>query len=74
MLEDDILVKEGNEQIYGTEIVTGPDGQFALYAVQDPENLNSRRLAVGLPPIEVYIRFAESSLGSPIDISTLTRE
>lgn len=74
MLEDDILVKEGKEQLYGTEIVTGPDGQFALYAVQDPKKLNERRLAVGLPPIEVYIQFAELSLGSAIDISTLTRE
>ena len=63
MLEDDILVAEGKDQIYGTEITNGPKGGFILYPVQDPEKLNARRLSVGLRTIEEYIRHAESELG-----------
>ena len=74
MLEDDILVAEGNDQIYGTEITNSPDYGLMLYPVQDPENINARRHAVGLPTIEEYISHAESELGSEINVSTLNSE
>ena len=74
MLEDDILVAEGNDQIYGTEITNSPDDGLMLYPVHDPENINARRLAVGLPTIEEYISRAESELGSAINVSTLNQE
>ena len=70
MLEDSILVAEGKEQMYGTEIVSGADGPM-LYPVHDPQNIDKRREAVGLPPILDYIELGESRLGRSIDISTL---
>ena len=72
MLEDDILVAEGKDQIYGTEIVNAPDGGFKLYPVQEPSSLNERRLEVGLPTIEEYISRGEAELGAEIDVSVLT--
>ncbi|UTA81225.1 hypothetical protein J4377_07085 [Halomonas sp. XH26] len=74
MLEDDILVAEGNDQIFGTEITNSPDGGLMLYPVHDSENINARRLAVGLPTIEEYIGHAEFELGRKIDVSTLNQE
>ena len=71
MLEDDILVAEGKDQIYGTEIVNTPEGGFMLYPVHEPGSLNERRLEVGLPTIEEYIRRGEAELGGKIDVSTL---
>ena len=74
MLEDDILIAEGNDQIYGTEITNSLDGGYMLYPVQDPENINARRLAVGLPTIEEYIDQAESELGRKINVRTLDQQ
>lgn len=57
LLEDRILMGKGKPQIYGSQIHRNPDtGNQEVYQVEDPENINARRAAVGLGPIEDYVK------------------
>lgn len=58
MLEDRILMREGKDQVYGTQLSTNKEtGKLELWPVADEENVDSRRAAVGLPPMAEYLRF-----------------
>ena len=61
-----IELAEDGKQIYGTEI-TLANGKAAVAPVADPAQIDARRAAVGLPPMEEYLRQAESELGMPVD-------
>jgi hypothetical protein len=74
LLEDRILVREGKRQKYGSQVTMGPDGIPRLDPIEDPEGLDARRKAIGLPPIEEYLRRAEADLGKPIDSKALRGE
>jgi hypothetical protein len=50
-LFDRIAMQEGRPQRYGTQSVPCPDGQYRRWTTEDPERLNDRRSAVGLPPV-----------------------
>ena len=67
LLEDRILVGEGKNQVYGSQITAGPDGVPRLHPIEDPDNVNVRRKAVGLPPLEDYLEFMEQKIGKPIE-------
>lgn len=54
-LEDRIAKRQGNRQIYGTQIVIDGD-EFYVYPLIEPEKVNERRAVVGLPPIEDYVK------------------
>ncbi len=57
LLEDRILVREGKEQIYGTQLKTNErTGKLELSPIKDEENVDKRRQAVGLPPIAEYLK------------------
>jgi len=47
-LEDRVLAKSGEKQLYGTQYNKGK-----LYPVEDPENLNKRRAQTGLAPVQI---------------------
>ncbi|MDQ1404207.1 MAG: hypothetical protein QOG03_2523 [Actinomycetota bacterium] len=49
-LTDRVLVAEGKAQRYGTQFATTDEG-LRLLEVDDPEGLDARRAAVGLPPL-----------------------
>jgi hypothetical protein len=51
-LYDRIAMYEGRPQRYGTQALPCPDGQHRRWLTEDPERLNERRAAVGLPPAE----------------------
>ena len=70
MLEDEIALVDSGQQIYGTEIKMVDDIVFVAPVV-DPEQLDERRAAVGLPPMEDYLKEAEAEIGRPIDRSNL---
>jgi len=56
MLEDRILMREGQPQIYGSQIVRDPDsGGWMLYALAEPERVEELRAAVGLGPLAEYL-------------------
>ena len=52
-LMDRVLMYRGEPQIYGTQYRT-QDGVPKLWPVQDPENLDDRRAALGLGPQSEY--------------------
>jgi uncharacterized protein DUF6624 len=57
LLEDRILVREGKEQIYGTQLKQNETtGKVELSPIKDEENVDKRREAVGLPPIAEYLK------------------
>jgi hypothetical protein len=66
MAEDEIRTQEGLPQIYGTNVTSGPDGVPKLYPIEEPASVDERRTAVGLPPLDEYLRQLEEIIGRPI--------
>ena len=59
MLEDRILTRDGNKQIYGTQLRLNQTTQrMELYPIDDEENVNARRAEVGLEPLAEYLKRA----------------
>ena len=58
MLEDRILLREGKNQVYGTQLRSGPDtgGKLVLHPIDDERNVDARRAAVGLMPLADYLK------------------
>lgn len=56
-LTDRILLRKNQPQVYGTQIVKNElTGDWELYQVIEPEQLDARRSAVGLEPIASYLK------------------
>lgn len=59
LLEDRILTREGKNQIYGTQLRLNQTTQrMELYPIEDEENVDARRVAVGLEPLAQYLKRA----------------
>lgn len=57
LLEDRIQVRNGKKQTYGTQFTTDEKtGKQIVYDIWEPEYVNQRRKAVGLGPIETYLK------------------
>jgi hypothetical protein len=55
LFEDRIAVREGKKQIYGSQLrVDRATGKSVLEPIEDEANVNKRRSAVGLEPLENY--------------------
>jgi hypothetical protein len=55
-LIDKELVSEGKLQRYGTQFKFLGNGEMAMYGVEDPAELDTRRAKVFLPPMAAYER------------------
>jgi len=56
LLEDRVAMRQGKRQIYGSQIGRDQDsGDFYVFPIDDPANVNERRQSVGLGPIEDYV-------------------
>jgi len=54
-LQDRILMREDQKQIYGTQSLWDTTKKHnVIWPILNPENVNQRRKAVGLEPIEAY--------------------
>ena len=51
MLTDRVRMGAGEPQVYGSIHVGGENGELVPYETEDPENVEARRRAVGLPPL-----------------------
>jgi hypothetical protein len=71
LLEDRMLLAEGKKQLYGSQITAGPDGTPRVAPVEDPQNLDARRGAKGLPSMAEYLEHAEKQMGRAIDTQAL---
>jgi hypothetical protein len=59
MLEDRIRTREGKKQLYGTQLRLNQKTQLMeLYPIEDEENVDARRVAVGLEPLAQYVKRA----------------
>lgn len=57
LLEDRIAIGQGKKQIYGSQLSQDPEtGKYVLNPIEDETNVNSLRKAVGLEPIEEYVK------------------
>jgi hypothetical protein len=51
MLADRIRVYEGHPQLYGTQFDWTEDGRMEPRPIEDPDNVDARRAAIGLAPL-----------------------
>ena len=58
-LEDRVRVGEGRPQLYGTQFYADEAGNFGPRPIEDPDNVDERRKAVGLQPLSEYARDVE---------------
>jgi len=59
-LVDRVSLVERNVQVYGTTICRQEDGSFGPPLLEDPDHVDARRRAVGLPPLEQDSRKLEA--------------
>ncbi len=69
LLEDRILVNQGKEQVYGSQVRTNSSGKAAFFPIRDEANVNKRRAVVGLPPLEEYAKFFGIDYVLPVQIN-----
>ena len=68
-LQDRVSMHEDKPQRHGTQMVTvykGDEVVYYIWPVEDPDNLDARRVEAGLLPIEVYIGLVSEHLGTQI--------
>ena len=57
LLEDRVALRQGERQIYGSQIGRDPEtNEYYVSPLIEPEKVNERRAEVGLGPIEEYIQ------------------
>ncbi|MBU2929724.1 MULTISPECIES: DUF6624 domain-containing protein [Flavobacteriaceae] len=57
LMEDRILMMDGKPQIYGSQISKNQDtGEWMIYDLKEPENVDKRRTEVGLGPLSEYVK------------------
>lgn len=57
---DRLLVKQGKPQIYGSNFDL-ENGKLVMSRTKDVKNLDKRRIAIGLPPIEEYVKMLKDA-------------
>jgi hypothetical protein len=63
---DRMSVFEGRAQLFGTQLDWNEAGELEPAPVKEPEHLNARRGAIGLPPIEEVLAQARAhAIGGP---------
>ncbi|MCW3101873.1 MAG: hypothetical protein JWO09_313 [Bacteroidetes bacterium] len=55
MLEDLVLVRQGEKQLYGSSIVS-VEGKYYVSPMEDPANVDKRRAKLGLGTLDEYLR------------------
>lgn len=64
LLTDRTRQAEGKHQLYGTQ-VTIKDGEVVVDPIEDEEEVDRRREALGLPPLEEYLQLLRQAYGLP---------
>lgn len=68
ILKDRIGIRENGEQVYGSQLWTDPRTQIKYVDIlTDPENVDERRIKVGLPTMDVYLKQFFQMEWDPID-------
>jgi hypothetical protein len=73
LLEDRILTNQGKKQVYGSQIRQNKQTlKNELYPIKDERNVNKRRAAVGLQPLEEYAGYFGINYELPVQIPVKT--
>lgn len=56
LMQDRILMRQGKDQIYGSQVVFSKTGEQIFYPIEDEKNVNIRRAKIGMQPIEEYAK------------------
>lgn len=54
-LTDRVAMNEGRRQVYGTQVAAMNDGVPVSWPIEDPDRVEERRSAVGLPPLKEHL-------------------
>ncbi len=58
LLEDRVLVRQGKKQLYGSQVRSNATtSKMEFFPIEDEPNVNNRRAAVGLGPLEDYAKY-----------------
>lgn len=58
LMEDRLLLAQGKKQIYGSQLKTDQrTGEIYVLPIEDPDNVDKRRVEVGLEPLSEYLKF-----------------
>lgn len=55
LLEDRVLLAQGQRQVFGTQLTQGPDGTLVPHPVRSPDEVEALRAVWGFEPLEAYI-------------------
>lgn len=70
-LKDRINLYKGEKQLFGTQFRKDEGSDFLFFnELDDPENVDKRRLLVNLPPLSEYINVIEEAKGMKVKIPT----
>jgi len=78
LLEDRVALHHGQRQLYGSQVIWNmKTNKYQLAPLEDPDNVDARRLAMGLPPLKEYLavlglewdveQFKKEAAGSEVD-------
>lgn len=57
LLEDRVALKEKRKQLYGTQVMWNIKlNTYTMMPLEDPDNVDKRRAAIGLPPLDMYLQ------------------
>jgi hypothetical protein len=57
LLEDRVLVRRGEKQIYGTQVECDSSGyKCRVLPIEDEKNVDNRRKAIGMRPLAIYLK------------------
>ena len=59
LLEDRIALRQGQKQIYGSQMYTSRDGEVYVAPLIDPENVEKRRAKLGIKSLQEYLAHKE---------------
>ena len=63
-LTDRVRLAAGEPQVYGTQVSVSEDGEPSSINLEDPENVDARRAAVGLMPLDEYLDYFRPGHGA----------
>jgi len=67
LLTDRVLLAQGQPQRYGTQFQTDAGGVMRLRPVENPDGLEARRAAVGLPSMADYRQMLRDGYGTEVE-------
>ncbi len=56
LLIDRVRMRNGETQLYGTQIKKNEEGEYYVHDIEDPENIDKLRAEVGLGPLAEYVK------------------